>query len=545
MDDSTTLPEVRCRIELAESLQPFLDRATPPHHDLLLTVEELLRGLLQTLGIPGRPAAEIVAAETAVLYGGRFLRLVVNDSYCAYPDELLQRVHSYVTGTLPSPDATPETIHNWIESETAAEAHTNQARFLSLLCLEIVKLQPSLLLGEAQVQAYIASLPGVSPIAESTRLRAILGEVLDLWISLADRHKVFDVLTRSHTDDAEVREELIAALGADTIEVHVPQRVHDQLSPDVSGAESELVKFLRKGLFDELGLWLPRLDILPNPDPNDGNFAFKLNQVVTGRYVGLKIDQCLVNETADSLNLLSVLGQPSINPATGIPNAVVDISSKPTLESTGLTTWDAVGYLVLSLASALRRQAPCLVQTRVVEDQLNSLRPAFPALIAAVLVRYSLTEITGVLRAMAADNLPLRHLTRILERMLEFSLLPNDGLDLVAFTRSGIPRANGHKFARTTSTIVVYLLDPKIEAALTQPMDEQTAAAITQAVGNELARLPPTAQTPAVLTTARARPVLRKVLKQELPLVSVVAYDDISPALNVQPVARISLNPAH
>ena len=53
--------------------------------------------------------------------------------------------------------------------------------------------------------------------------------------------------------------------------------------------------------------------------------------------------------------------------------------------------------------------------------------------------------------------------------------------------------------------------------------------------------MPPTAQDPVVLTTALIRYRLRKALRGAFPRLSVLSYQELSPDMNIQPIARISL----
>ena len=58
---------------------------------------------METLGILGAPRVEISAIKETALTSDRFLHVSVNGCVCRYPDELLQRVYSYVTANLLNP----------------------------------------------------------------------------------------------------------------------------------------------------------------------------------------------------------------------------------------------------------------------------------------------------------------------------------------------------------------------------------------------------------------------------------------------------------
>ena len=107
--------------------------------------------------------------------------------------------------------------------------------------------------------------------------------------------------------------------------------------------------------------------------------------------------------------------------------------------------------------------------------------------------------------------------------------------------RIGLGREIAYKAARQTSTVVVYLLDPALERAVTDmARSDETADAILDACHAEFAQLPPTAAIPHVLTTIEARSAVQELLRWEFPRQSVLAHEELPPRINVQPIARIS-----
>ena len=55
-----------------------------------------------------------------------------------------------------------------------------------------------------------------------------------------------------------------------------------------------------------------------------------------------------------------------------------------------------------------------------------------------------------------------------------------------------------------------------------------------------MSTLPPTVMRPAILTIDELRQPLSRMLRPEFDKVKVIAYSDLPPSYNVQPVARVS-----
>ena len=247
--------------------------------------------------------------------------------------------------------------------------------------------------------------------------------------------------------------------------------------------------------------------------------------------------------------------------------AAIDEKQKKTAEDAGLRTWSALEYVVLACSATLRQKNSWLIDMREVRRHLDQLAQAFPALIEAAQKRYDLALLTGVLRLLAQEEVSIRDLRLILEALLDFdyivaddasmivfderlTMFPSgdpaavrDPLALAAFVRTRMKEQLSHKLGRGGKTIAVYLLDPKLESALTAGEGAAHDAArenLLDGLRAEVAVLETNAAIPAILTLQRARRTVRQTIVHEFPRVPVISYQELSLRSNVQPIARIS-----
>ena len=581
MDENYTpnaMPEVPVSLGLTPSLAWASDPSHPLHGAIRAAVARELAQLMDRLGIPGRPVVGLAVPPEG--RRRRLLRLSIHGRACRYPDELLRSVHGYVSGAHSNPEITPERLLAWLgESGGEDGSGATQVEFLGLACLAIVQQHPASLLGPAQTEAYRISLPvpaGAQPDGwppDATWLRPALSAVLDHRVSIADRQAVAGVLGQARDRSPEdAAEDLLAALRPGVIAIHIPRESLQQLTTADGGKGSDLVPATRKDLFAELGVQYPPCRFVSNEGLKPGTFAFQINHLMTLPSLGLQPGECLVNDTVERLRLLNVQARRAENSVTGRPSSIVDAEHKPTLEAAGLTTWDPMQFFILCFTSTLRKYGTSLLDRGVVEGQLEQLSWASPALVEAARARWPVEQMTRVLRALASEEISIRNLRQILERLLDFDFRTPDssrylvlddrpntpvGADgggdpraLVPFVRAGLKREIGHKYARGTNTLWAYLLDAEIEALVSgqrkapaggDVLEERDSDRIAEAIQTEIASLPPTAQVPVILTTETARPRLHELVAAEFPRVSVVSYTELVSELNVQPIARISL----
>lgn len=594
---SRNASEVRLSLAVAASLKRVLDGVAPLQEALRREIARGVADSLQTLGIPSEPQVQIIALEAEPVFASQFMRLLVNEHLCPYADELLWRIYSYVSGAPLSREVESSRVLAWLvelldgQAESVEADHQIVVEFLSLTCLEIIKEQPAVLLGPAQVAAYLASLAdlingsdlpsGTWPL-DANWLLPVLADVLSLKISIADKQKVAEVIKEGlmkGQSQAAILEDLIVALRTDVVEIQLPADYFRQITTADSAGEHDKFALMRDGLFYELGARYPRFEFVPNESLKPNSFAFKINHLTMLPWVGLPSDQWLVNDTPDRLKLLNIQGRAALNPANANECSLVGSSAQSYVEAAGLQTWNQIEYLVLCFSVSLRENGACFIHRQVVQDQLQQLEQAFPALVKAAQAKISLEPLTRVLRALIAEEIPIRNLRSILEWLVDYDYVvinplhyillddrlpvsepPNQArinnslINLTSFVRAGMKRYISHKYTRGQNTLLVYLLDPEIEEMLVErqvpradnqreQLSPNERNQILEAVRAEVETLSPSSTRPVILTSIAVRPYLRELIAPAFPRMPVVAYQELAPDLNIKPIARISLYP--
>jgi len=315
----------------------------------------------------------------------------------------------------------------------------------------------------------------------------------------------------------------------------------------------EMVPMMRDGLFYELGVRFPGIRVRGNEtDMPPGSYLIMINEIplVMGT---VSLNKVLVNDTAERLRLLNIEGETATNPANGNECAWIDAEYKEVAEQAGLTTWDAAGYIVLHLSSVLRKNAAEFVGIQEVMNMLEQLEQAFPALVKETVPKVvSPFQLTDILRRLVEEEISIRDLRSILQSLAEWGQVEHDTVMLTEYVRSALKRYISHKYTRGQNTLIVYLLDPQIEETVRSSIQHTSSGSylalepeITQeilsAVRTEVGSLPPTAQNPVILTTMEIRRYFRKLVELEFPHLAVLSYQELSPDMNIQPIARISL----
>jgi len=511
---------VKGTVSVGLSLTPEFFGAVEPIADLVRRrVDAELSALTADLAIPTRSVTSVDVAEERA--PDDILRVFADEVPCAFSRAAIAEALAYATGT----HAVEVDAHAVVERlrDTARSRPEFAAEALALLVRTAVSSQPGAVFasgGDSQARS-----------------------VLDLGIPLAAQ----DGEPLTAPKGADPVEFLIAALAAPTIDVHVDPAYLRSITTLDPGAEGFL--FLRDGIFVELGLRLPAFHFRPDETLRPAGFAFRVNSVRTLPRIGLPAGTILVNDTAERMSTVhGVAAEPTVNPATDQPGALASAEHGTALEESGLTTWDPLGYLILSLAAALRRRAHTLMTRDVALAMVRELGYAFPFLADASNARVGPDVVAGTLRELLLEGVSIRNLRRILELLIRYETEHGDSRPgPTAVVRAGLAEQIAHAVARGTATVVVYLLDEAIETALAEQEDAAASAGrdslaeqLRAAVRAELRELPPTALVPALLATDAVRRPIADILRHEFPQLKVLGYRDLPLGRNVQPVARIS-----
>ncbi|MHA1950049.1 MAG: FHIPEP family type III secretion protein [Candidatus Thorarchaeota archaeon] len=311
------------------------------------------------------------------------------------------------------------------------------------------------------------------------------------------------------------------------------------------------LSMMRDGLFYELGIYLPMVDIRTEEDLATYEFRVQINDLRLIPIDGLKLNQFFVNDTRERLSLLGLSGEYALNPANGNEGSIV-LNSGIALDrcnEAGLTVWGPSGFMILALSSEIRQNVGAFLNLELLSFYMVQLGSAFPELTDMVGKKIDTLVLIQVFRNLLNEEISIRNLRAILQALLVMYLESDTDRNLSMIqiqtgtenVRMALTRQISQKHARSGNALVVFLLDPAIEAWVIRegPMNEQDRLDLIESLSNEVGNEPYTR--PIILTTKKVRAKLRELLKKEFPRHTVLCYQELSPILNIQPLGRISL----
>lgn len=292
---------------------------------------------------------------------------------------------------------------------------------------------------------------------------------------------------------------------------------------------ADSLSMMRDGLRYELGIEFPGARIrLNESDLPPGSYILMLQEIslVMGTVAQ---DDLLCSETVSRLQILGIEARETKNPANGNTCAWVRKDHEEALRAAGLTLWKPHEYIVLHLASVLRKNASEFAGVQAVANLVRQKAPAsFDPIRRAP---GGLLRFANVLAALLAEQIPIHEMAALGRRYLETVDLPTheiaEELRCLEPLRTSLrwnQRDNpvyrlGERFCQ-----LIHQGIRRVDAAAVLALEPEPTQAALTAVRDEVSHLDPTVRNPVILVDDwRARPFVRKLIELEFPHLAAIS----------------------
>ena len=343
-----------------------------------------------------------------------------------------------------------------------------------------------------------------------------------------------------------------------TVTVPLVLEVSEPLTPFVNTANAEGKSFVEKltdvrnSLYYDLGVIFPPIQISGNNPLEPGTYRIWLNEVPIAKG-NIRLDGVLVKSNAKNLVLYGIQGEDTKHPATGKPAAWIPEESRERAVTAGVELWETHEVLIMHVSHFLRKHARDFLGLQEVQWMLNSLKEYYPNLVEEVVPKIvSLQQLTEILQRVVEEGTSIRDLKAILQCLSEWGRSSREVAALSEQVRVALKRKICYQISEGSQSLFVYQLVPEIEEMFRNSirqsasgpymtMDPGLIQQVMEAVQAQFGNLPPTAQTPVILTDADIRRFVKKLLDFKFPDVAVLSYDQLTSEISVQPLGFVSL----
>ncbi|MEY3265315.1 MAG: hypothetical protein RL717_2792, partial [Pseudomonadota bacterium] len=183
---------------------------------------------------------------------------------------------------------------------------------------------------------------------------------------------------------------------------------------------------------------------------------------------------------------------------------------------------------------------------------LTDMEARFPELAKEVQRVLPIHKIAEILQRLVGEEVSIRNLRAVMEALIEWGQKEKDSVMLTEYVRVALKRHISHRHSSGQNILPAYLLAPAIEDTLRGAIRQTSGGsylALDPSVSRQLldnikatvGDLSRSMQKPVLLTSMDIRRYLRKMIEQDLYELPVLSYQELTPDINIQPLARVEL----
>ena len=340
-------------------------------------------------------------------------------------------------------------------------------------------------------------------------------------------------------------------LNVDILSILVGVRLISLVDPRKKSSVFDRIGALRRKIAQQMGIIIPLVRLRDNINLEPTAYEIRLyDHVIASGNIEpdkfLAMDSGTVQKT--------VRGQPTKEPVYGLPALWVSTAEKENAELNGYTVIDPESVLITHLSETLIRHAHELLTREDVQQLVDRRRQSQPSLVGEVVGELvSVGLLQRVLQNLLKENVSIRDLTLVLEALGEHASKTKNAALLTEVARKKLMRTITEQHKTPTGTITAITLDPQLEHHLISTLIQQ-AETISLTIPPEMAielnknianawksAMDRGFDTTILLCDARIRPGIYNMIERSIIRLSVVAYDEIVPAVTIEPVETVSL----
>lgn len=416
--------------------------------------------------------------------------------------------------------------------------------------------QPKALLMSGGLVFLFALIPGF-PKPQLFALAAAIAGIGYMLHRISETPKSHDAkaeLTRSLAPSAKPKKTVRGTGPQDEFAPTVPIILDISLdmgdSMDYDALNEELAT-LRRALYFDLGVPFPGINIRPNPSLSELAYQLNLNEIPLSRGK-LEKGMVLARDTQENLSMLGIEVKVAERFLPGVESLWVEESRMDTLERAGISCMSHARILAYHLSLVLSRHASSFLGMQETKYLLDKMEERAPDLVREASRLLPTQRIAEIFQRLVQEQVSIRDLRGILEALIEWCPKEKDTIMLTEYVRSALKRQISYMYSKGQNMLPAILMDPSVEETIRKAIRQTSAGAflalepeVTQkfvkAVADAAGKYQHSTQKPVIMASMDIRRYVRRLIEAEHYELAVVAYQEITPEISVQPLNRIRL----
>ncbi|MCS6802422.1 MAG: flagellar biosynthesis protein FlhA [Chloroflexota bacterium] len=340
----------------------------------------------------------------------------------------------------------------------------------------------------------------------------------------------------------------VALLAVDPMEVEIGYGLISLVDAGERGNLLDRITAIRRQTALELGFIVPTIRIRDNLQLGPNTYVVKLRGVEIARGELLANHYLAMNSGVASEEIEGIEAR---EPAFGLPALWITGSQRERAELLGYTVVDPASVLATHLTEVIRSHAADIFSRQDLQTLLTSLKNDYPAVVDDLIPGIlSTSEVHRVLQNLLRERVSIRDLVTILETLAARGRQTRDTDLLTEYVRQALSRAICQQYREPDGQLYVLTLAPQLEqrlAAGLQGTDQGLVISIEPTLAQRLLqdlvaaleRMVAQGHQPIVVCSPRIRLPFKRLTERVVPHLTVLAYSELNPKIEVNAVGIV------
>jgi len=343
-------------------------------------------------------------------------------------------------------------------------------------------------------------------------------------------------------------EAVLPFLSVDQIEIEIGYGLTRLADPKVGGDLSDRITATRRQIAVELGYVMPTVRIRDSIHLQPNEYIIKVRGEEVAKATCMPGHSLAVNSGAV---IHVVPGMQTKDPVFNLDALWIESNLREQAERAGYTVIEPSAVISTHLAEIVKTYAAELLSRQDVQTLIDNAKTSNEAVITELVPGVlHLGDIQKVLQHLLRERIPIRDMVTILETMADFGARVKDPDQLGELVRSAISRTITRQFIDNDNKLYCITLEPALERTLIETinqtsygtqlvLDSGTQKQLIDKCQSELDNAMAKGYNAVLLCGTQLRLPLRRLMDKYLPLLSVVAYNEVAQRADVEFVGQV------
>ncbi len=341
-------------------------------------------------------------------------------------------------------------------------------------------------------------------------------------------------------------------LHVDRMGIEVGFRLIPLVDPKRSDEMLRKISALRKQIARQLGIIIPAVHIRDNLNLKPTEYVIRIRGEIVAR--GELQPDCVLAMDSGMVTA-KIRGQETREPAFGLPAIWVPQARRDEAEANGYTVADPRSVLITHFNEVLKKHAHEVLSREDVKTLVDGVRERAPTVVEELIpTLMTLGGVQRVLQNLLRERVPITDLAAILEAIADHcdGAQPKDYEALTEKVRRSLARTICSQVQSRGDKIGALQLDPAVERLIAESirptpagsaavLDPGAADALFRKLGDRVRDTISSGYEAILVTSSAIRRHVRALLENVLPDLPVLAYDELTPELQLEGRGMVSL----